>query len=180
MNSINSKIYFLKTITKTNHLINRVFPPFSKLIIFILLCCGCILNSSAQQSILLNYTKNKSEIKEGGCNLFTYNDTSYVICVSQVIVGTKTESACKIVGSAKAKRDILAFINGSDITSATELKTTETITDDISGTKSSLKQEYVEIIKEQIIGSINQCVPLGGWYSDDQSIYFYAIYKTIY
>ena len=150
-----------------------------KFIALILLCCGCFSTAYSQQTVLLNYIKNKSEIKEGGCNIFSYKGTSYVICVSQVVVGTKTESSCKTVGSAKAKRDIIAFINGSEITSFTELKTTETNVDDVSGSKSSLKQEYLEVIKEHIIGHINQCAPLGGWYSHDKRVYYYAIYKTV-
>lgn len=150
-----------------------------KYLIFILLCFGCIVNAYSQQSILLEYIKNKSEIKDGGCNIFTYEDTSYIICVSQVNVGTKTESACKTISATKAKRDIIAFVNGSEITSYTELKTSETNINDISGTQSTLKQDYIEVIKERVIGHINQCVQLGGWYSSDKSVYYYAIYKTI-
>ena len=150
-----------------------------KFLLLTLFCCGCLLNAYSQQSALLKYVKNKSEIKEGGCNIFSYKDISYVICVSQVVVGPKTEISCKTVGAAKAKRDIIAFINGSEITSFTELKTMETNVDDVSGSKSSLKQEYLEVIKEHVNGHINQCAPLGGWYSQDKSVYYYAIYKTI-
>jgi hypothetical protein len=73
----------------------------------------------------------------------------------------------------------LAFVNGSDITSFTELKTTETIEETLSGKSHQLKQEYVDIIKENVVGSINQCSPLGSWFSDDKSVYYYALYKII-
>lgn len=155
------------------------YAVMKKILLLILFCCGCLLNAHSQQSTLLKYIKNKSEIKEGGCNIFSYKNASYVICVSQVIVGAKTETLCKTVGAAKAKRDIIAFIDGSEITSYTELKSTETNIDDVSGSKSSLKQEYLEVIKEHVIGHINQCAPLGGWYSQDKSVYYYAIYKTV-
>lgn len=145
----------------------------------LLICCGSIFSAYPQQSSLFKYIKNESEIKEGGCNIFSYKENSYIICVSQVVVGTKTESVCKTVGATKAKRDIIAFINGSEITSLTELKTMETDMEDLSGTKSTIKQEYIEVIKEDVIGQINQCIPLGGWYSADGSVYYYAIYKTI-
>lgn len=145
-----------------------------------LLVCGCIFNVSAQlPTTMLNYIQCKSDIREGGCNVFSYNNTSYIICVSQVVVGDKNESACRTVGAAKAKRDILAFVNGSDITSSTELRTEESVEELSSGVSRQLKQEYVEVIKESVVGSINQCTPLGEWYSSDKSVYYFAIYKIL-
>lgn len=151
-----------------------------KLFILTLLVCGCIFNVSAQlPTTMLNYIQCKSDIREGGCNVFSYNNTSYIICVSQVVVGDKNESACRTVGAAKAKRDILAFVNGSDITSSTELRTEESVEELSSGVSRQLKQEYVEVIKESVVGSINQCTPLGEWYSTDKSVYYFAIYKIL-
>jgi hypothetical protein len=52
--------------------------------------------------------------------------------------------------------------------------------DELSSSVSyQLKQEYVEVIKETVVGSINQCSSLGGWYSSDKSVYYFAIYKTL-
>jgi hypothetical protein len=172
-------VYFVLFSKYESYYSYSILLKMKKILLLIIFCCGCLLNAHSQQSVLLKYIKDKSEIKEGGCNIFSYKDISYVICVSQVIVGSKSESSCKTVGTAKAKRDIIAFINGSEITSFTELKITETISEDVSGSKSYLKQEYLEVIKEHVVGHINQCVPLGGWYSQDKSVYYYAIYKTI-
>lgn len=147
--------------------------------ILLLLVCGCFANLFAQQSPLLDYVKTQSEIKNGGCGLFTYKDVTYLICVSQVVVGSKNESTCRTVGAAKVKRDIISFINGSCITSSTELKTYETVEDSLSSTTSQLKQEYIEVIKEDVIGGINQCETLGSWFSNDSSVYYFAIYKQI-
>lgn len=132
---------------------------------------------------VLNYIQTKSDIREGGSDLFEYDGVTYLITVSQVAVstsrGSKTEQQCKTVGSAKAKRDMLTYINGSDITSSTRLCNSEVVTDGLNGTKVECKQEYVEEIRERVVGTIAQVNPLGGWYSEDKSVYYYAIYKII-
>ncbi len=128
---------------------------------------------------ILNYIQHKSDIREGGSNVYNYEGSTYVISVASLAVGTKNEQACKTVGSAKAKKEMLSYINGSDITSYTELTTSETVIDTLEGSKIEAKQEYVEYIREAVLGMINKCVPLGGWYSEDGSIYYYAIYRTV-
>ena len=128
---------------------------------------------------LLAYLRDKSEIREGGSGLFNYKDENYVVTVTSLVVGNKSEQACKTTGSAKAKRDMLAYINGSDVSSYTELKTSETVSETLEGEKVEAKQEYIEVIKERVLGTINQCVQLGGYYSDDRSIYYFVIYKIL-
>ncbi len=128
---------------------------------------------------LLDYIQIQSDIKEGGSSIYNYKETTYLISVASLSVGTKNELNCKKVGSAKAKKEMLSFINGSDITSYTELKTSETINETLEGTRVLVQQQFVEYIKEEVIGTINQTVPLGGWYSEDRSVYYFAIYKII-
>ena len=128
---------------------------------------------------VLTFIRNKSDIKEGGCDLFQYDGLSFLIAVSPVEVGKKSELNCKRVGSAKAKRDMLGFINGSEIYSCVELKTSEIITDGLQCQKVSLTQSFIESIRESILGEINQTVPLGGWYSEDRLVYYYALYKIV-
>ena len=135
--------------------------------------------AEAKQEVLLKYIKDKSEICEGGSSVFDYDGLTYVISVASVDVGKKNEIQCKTVGNAKAKKEMLAYVNGSEISSYTELKTTESTTDTLEGSKVEAKQEYSEIIRESVTGTINQTVPLGGWYSSDRNIYYYAIYKII-
>lgn len=146
------------------------------LIITILVC----LSTAAQPTDkLLNYIQQKSDIREGGSSIYNYKETTYVISVASLSVGTKNQLDCKKVGSAKAKKEMMSFINGSDITSYTELKTSETINETLEGTRVLAQQQFVEYIKEEVIGTINQTVPLGGWYSEDRSVYYFAIYKII-
>ena len=129
--------------------------------------------------VLLDYVQNKSEIREGGSSVYNYEGLTYVISVASVAVGNKTELNCKTAGAAKAKKEMLSYINGSEISSYTELSTSETVSETLEGTKVEAKQEYVEVIRERVLGMINQTVPLGGWYSDDRNVYYYAIYRIV-
>jgi len=149
--------------------------------IFILLVALTIPLIGAAQSFapVLVFIQNRSDIREGGCDIFKYKDSTLLIAVSPVAVGNKSELNCKKVGSAKAKRDMLSFVNGSEITSCTELKTSETVRNTLSGEKVELQQQFTEAIREDVLGEINMTVPLGGWYSEDSSVYYYALYKII-
>jgi hypothetical protein len=129
--------------------------------------------------VLLNYIKKEAHIKEGGCDLFNYEEDTYIISVASVTVGNKNELNCKKVGNAKAKKEIISYINGSEITSYTELVISESSSETLEGNRVEANQEYVETIKEKVFGVINQCTPLGGWYSEDGSVYYYAIFKLI-
>ncbi len=133
----------------------------------------------AQHTAIFNYIQHQSDIREGGSSVYNYEGSTYLISVASLVVGTKNEQACKTVGSAKAKREMLSYINGSDITSYTELKISETAIETLEGSKVETKQEYVEYIKEEVLGTINQCVSLGGWYSEDRSVYYFAIFKMV-
>lgn len=126
-----------------------------------------------------DYIINKSAIKEGGTDLFYYNSTTFIISVSSVVVNSKSESDCKKVGATKAKKEMLSFLNGSEITSYTELTISETIEDSLDCKIVSVKQDYVEVVKEKVMGTINQTVPLLSWYSDDKTVFYYAIYKIV-
>lgn len=132
-----------------------------------------------QTDKILNYIQQKSAIREGGSSIFSYQETTYVISVAALSVGNKNELNCKKVGLAKAKKEMLLFINGSDITSYTELKTSESINETPGGTQVLAQQQFVEYIKEAVVGTIDQTIPLGGWFSDDRSVYYFAIYKII-
>lgn len=138
-----------------------------------------LVSPSGRLGALLNYVQNKSEIREGGSSVYEYDGLTYVISVASVAVGNKTELNCKTAGAAKAKKEMLSYINGSEISSYTELTTSETVSETLDGTKVEAKQEYIEVIRECVLGMINQTVPLGGWYSDDRSVYYYAIYRIV-
>lgn len=139
------------------------------------------ITSSAQEDMirLRNYIKEDSTIATGGTEIFEYNGKTFLISVASVVVSSKSEAQCKTVGNAKAKKEMLAYINGEDITSSTILTNSETITDDIDGRHVECSQEYVEQIKASVIGTISQFTPLEGWYSPDRSVYYFSIYKIL-
>ena len=145
----------------------------------VLFMSPAVLSAQNDMKPVFKYIQHKSAIAEGGTELFEYQGTSYVITVTQVVVSTKSEMQCKTVGLAKAKRDMLAYVNGADITSSTVLNTSETVVDGVDGRRVESKQEYVEKIKESVIGTISQVAPLGGWYSADRTIYYFAVYKAV-
>lgn len=128
---------------------------------------------------MLRYIETRSEIKEGGSEVFKYQNQIYLISVASLSVGSKSEQDCKKVGTAKARKEMLAYVNGSEISSYTELVTTEEETSSLQGTQVEYSQKYTEVIKEKVAGTINMTIPLGGWYSEDRSVYYFAIYKLI-
>lgn len=148
-------------------------------LLYFLLFVSLQFTAAAQSTAILNYIKDKSDIKEGGSGLYKFKNDTYLITVVSLPVGAKNESACKQVGSAKAKRDMLAYVNGSEISSYTELVTSENVIDSIEGKSATQEQKYIETIKETVLGTINEINPLGSWYSDDRSVYYFAIYKTV-
>lgn len=146
------------------------------------LCIAVMFGAHAlfsQDAEMLAYISSESTISEGGSNVYSYNDVTYVVSVAQVVVGTKSEANCRTVGAAKAKREMLSFVNGSEITSYTELKTSETTIDSAEEMEVESIQTFTEFIREDVLGNINGVCPLGGWFSEDRSVYYYAIYKII-
>ena len=150
------------------------------LILTVALLFNCTISfAQANMTSLCHYIQEKSLIATGGTEIYEYNGTTYLISVAQVVVSSKSEAQCKTVGSSKAKKEMLAYINGTDITSSTILTNSETVSTTLDGTKVECKQEYVESIKESVLGSISQVTPLGGWYSPDRAVYYFSIYKVI-
>lgn len=149
------------------------------ILVFVFFNANATVLDANHYDVIFNYIKNKSHIKEGGCDLFIFEEDTYLIGVASVVVGNKTELNCKKVGTSKAKKEIISFINGSEITSYTELVVSESSSDNFEGNRVEANQEYVEKIREKVFGVINQCTPLGGWYSEDGSVYYYAIFKLI-
>lgn len=133
----------------------------------------------AQDNTVLNYIQHKSDIKEGGTGLYKFRKDNYLITVTSLTVGAKNEQNCKTIGSGKAKRDMIAYINGSNITSYTEFVTSETVSETLEGKSIPIEQKYVESIKETVLGTISEVKSLGGWYSDDKSVYYFAVFKSI-
>lgn len=133
----------------------------------------------AQNNVVLDYIQHQSDIKEGGSGLFKFKEDTFLVTVASTAVGTKNEASCKAIGIGKAKRDMMAYVNGSEITSYTELITSEDIIEACNSKSVIAEQKFVEYIREKVIGTIKEVKTLGGWYSDDMSMYYFAIYKLV-
>lgn len=141
---------------------------------------GSHLGVAAQgNAALLEQIKQHPSFEWGGCDVVECDGVAYLVGVSSVEVGTKKVPALRTVGTAKARRDVIAFLNGSNITSSAEMNTSETVTD-VDGRRTIvLKEEWVESIREDVGGWVQGFGSLGAWYSDDRELFFVAIYCAI-
>ncbi len=128
---------------------------------------------------LLEAVKSHSILSWGGSDIVVVNDTTFLIGVAAVEVGTKKFSALRRVGMIKAQKEVVTFVNGADITSSERMKTTETVIDTNGRRTIIVSDEYVEQIQEDSEGFVRQMHPLGFWYEEDKSVFYYAIYKSI-
>lgn len=138
-----------------------------------------LLFGQASTEIMKSNIQNNDLLMFGGCDLIEVEGQSYIAGVSAVDVGTKKMSSLVRVGKIKAEREIVTFINGSNITSSTESYIKEeliTIND-----SSSIKTVdlFVESIREDADGFVKAMKSAGYWYSDDKSVFYYAIYKKV-
>lgn len=128
---------------------------------------------------LLEQVKQNPILSWGGCDLVQMDGIEYLVAVSSVEVGTKKLPQLRTIAAAKAKRELLLMIKGSNITSSTEMTTSEEVVVVNGESKVSTIETYFEKIRESADGFVQGMVPLGLWYSDDRSLFFYAIYKSI-
>lgn len=128
---------------------------------------------------LLETIKQHPVIAYGGSDIIEHNDTSYLVGVAAVEVGTKNISALRRIGMIKAQKEVTTFINGAEITSSTEMKTSEEVTV-INDQKTIVVSDYyLEQIRENTQGFIKSMRPLGYWYEDDKSVFYYSIYQPL-
>jgi len=88
-------------------------------------------------------------------------------------------SALRRVGMIKAQKEVVTFVNGAKITSSESMLTSETLIDTNGRQTYILKDEYVEQIREDSQGFVRSLQPLGFWFEDDKSVFYYAIYKQV-
>jgi hypothetical protein len=129
----------------------------------------------AQESNLCDSIKtlyNKT-LFEGG-KVIKVTENLYLISLAVVPATNSNASTLDRIATVKARRNMLVFLQGSEITSSKTLKTSEnTSTDDMS-----TAENYVEEIKEEAYGFIDGMEELCSWYTEDKS-YIKVIYKKI-
>jgi len=146
----------------------------------ILLITGMILFClTGQGQELLKVLQSHPVLAWGGSDVITYNDTSFLVGVAAVEVGTKTIASLRRVGMVKAQKEVVTFISGAEITSSESMLTTETVVDTNGHRTLIVNDTYREQIREDSHGFVKTLQPLGFWYEEDQSVFYYAIYKPL-
>jgi hypothetical protein len=141
-----------------------------------------IIITSAQVSnaqSLLEHVKSSPMLMYGGCDLVEHDDTTYIVGVSAVERGKKRMSDLRRIGMVKAQKEVSVYVNGADITSSTQMSTSEEVTE-INGEKNVvISDSYLETIREDTEGFVRSLKPLGTWFEEDNSVFYYAIYKPL-
>ncbi|MCF8362575.1 MAG: hypothetical protein K9G70_08125 [Prolixibacteraceae bacterium] len=133
--------------------------------------------SSAQT--LFDNIKSNPMLMYGGCDLVEHNDTTYIVGVSAVERGKKRMSDLRRIGMVKAQKEVSVYVNGADITSSTQMSTSEEVTDVNGEKKVVISDSYLETIREDTEGFVRSLKPLGTWLEEDNSVFYYAIYKPL-
>ena len=129
---------------------------------------------------LLSYIQKNDLLSTGGCGEVQWNlDSTYIIGVSAIEVKKKRISILRRIGTTKAKAQVTQFIEGSDLTTSRKMETQEKI--EIINDKEvvTFTEEYLEIIQEDAEGFVRGMSDVGGWYSKDKSMYFYAVGRLL-
>jgi hypothetical protein len=150
-----------------------------KRILLSILLLPLLVSAQDQGNMMLEAIKSNQILSFGGCDLIKINDTTYLAGVSAVETGNKKISSLVRIGKVKAEREISTFINGSNITSSAESYMKEELITLNDTTYVNTVDTFVEHIREDSEGFVKSMLPAGFWYSDDRSVFFYALYKKI-
>lgn len=145
----------------------------------LLLLLPIMLSAQSPDNEILEAIQKNQILSFGGCDLIQVEGKTYLAGVSAVEVGTKKISSLVRVGKVKAGREIATFINGSDITSSTESYLKEELITINDSTSVTTIDTFVEYIREDSEGFVKSMRPAGFWYSEDKSLFFYALYKEV-
>ena len=150
-----------------------------KLSSFLLLMAAIIFNPQNQDNEILEIIKQNSSFEYGGTNIINIDGKSFIVCVSTVAISPKNRSSLMRIGKVKADRDLTTFINGANITSYTEYYVKEELITVNDSSSLSSVESFVDDIRENTKGFINGMRTAGFWYSEDNSLFLYAIYKEV-
>ena len=116
-----------------------------------------------ENEALLEQVKQHSILSWGGCDLVQMDGVEFLVAVSSVEVGTKKLPQLRTVAAAKAKRELLLMIKGSNITSSTEMTTAEEVVVVDGESKVSTIETYFEntaIVSNRPAKTISQSIML--------------------
>jgi hypothetical protein len=144
-----------------------------------LLFCTVSISLWSQNDSLISLVKNHPIIGTGGAEVILHSNQPYIIGVGYVENKGQSRSILERIGKVKAEKEITILINGSEFTSSA-LAVIEEITTVKDGEQfTEYNTAYFEKIQENTEGFIHSMQKLASWKSDDQSMFYYAIYKPI-
>jgi len=133
----------------------------------------------AQSDEFAEQIKTHPLISIGGCDLLNFQDKDYIVGVAAVDAEGKSMSILRRVAKVKAEREVVTFINGSDITSSTSSYIKEVATTIGEQEVVETSQEFVEKIREDSEGFVKAMKVAAYWFSEDRSVFYYAVYKEV-
>lgn len=148
-------------------------------VIFFMTLIPVIGFTQIDKEALLKTVKSNDLLSYGGCDIVGFNDQSLLVGVSAVEVGTKKMSSLMRVGKVKAERELVTFINGSDITSSTKSYYSEEFTTMNDSSYLKTVEVFIDNIREDSEGFVKGMKPGGYWFSEDKSVFYYVLYKEI-
>ncbi|MCF8352166.1 MAG: hypothetical protein K9H15_13450 [Bacteroidales bacterium] len=144
-----------------------------------LLLCLVSATSWSQNDSLTSLVKNHPIIGIGGADVIQYNNQPYIIGVGYVENKGQSRSILERVGKVKAEKEITILINGSEFTSSAMAVIEEITTIEDGEQVTATYTDYFEKIQENTEGFIHSMQKLASWKSEDQSMFYYAIFKPI-
>lgn len=147
--------------------------------LIIILLTGIIVSCFGQHEGILESIRSHPVLSYGGSDLLKFDGKTYLVGVSVVEAKNKRTSMLTRIGKVKAEREVSTFINGSDITSSTESYMKEELTTVNDSSYVKTVDTFVEYIREDSEGFVKEMQPAGFWYSEDRSVFYYAIFKEV-
>jgi len=153
----------------------RLIFSLTCIMTFIVLKTFALNNNDTTDLCKIIHDKFNASSFEGG-RIIKTNKKVYAISVAIVDVNSNSNTvSLNRIATVKARRNLLVFLEGSEITSSKILTTSESIT---KQDQQSL-ETYKEEIKESATGYVEGTDDLCSWYSEDKKQFIKVIYQIV-
>ncbi|MFB6318263.1 hypothetical protein [Saccharicrinis sp. FJH54] len=133
----------------------------------------------SQSDSLVNAVKQHPVIGTGGAEVIAFEGQAYIVGVGFVENKGQSRSVLERIGKIKAEKEIAILINGSDFTSSAKAVIEQIVTTTEDERTVEEHTTYIQTIKENSEGFIHSMSKLSSWKSEDNSMFYYALYKPI-
>ena len=150
----------------------------NKFFILVILIFPFVLSAQTipNENLVKYVTQSYHQSPFEGVRIVNQQEESYLISTAVVANSShKTTSTLNRVAQTKARRNAMVFLNGSNITSETILKTGETVTNN----SVSYYESYFDEINENSTGFLAGMQSLISFNSNDGKEYIFIIYTKL-